>query len=219
MGEASIRRYCAMGGFAFVVLGLIGTVLSGSPPAATDPPAEILEYFKDSEAAIRIASYLSVLGIFFLLFWLGNLWAILRRAEGGAPLLTVVAGLGAVLGAAGAGTSFAITSMIALRHGSITPGGAAIFYELSFTLLGASGVGVAALVLSTSLIVLRTSVFPRWIGAGGIVLTVAWLVAARAIATDREFIGVFGLISFVLWSIWILAISVMMLRSPEPATA
>jgi hypothetical protein len=219
MGDASVRRYCAMGGFAFVVLGLIGTAIAGSPPAANDPPREILEYFKDSEAAIRLASYLSVLGIFFLLFWLGNLWATLRRAEGGAPLLTVVAGLGAVLGAAGAGTSFAVTSMIALRHGSIGEGGAAVFYELSFTLLGASGVGVAALVLATSLIVLQTSVFPRWIGGGGLVITVAWLIAASAIATDKEFVGLFGLISFVLWAIWILAISVVMLRDPEPAAA
>ena len=219
MGEANVRRYCAMGGFAFVVLGLISTAISGSPPAANDPPREILEYFQDSEGAIRLASYLSVLGIFFLLFWLGNLWATLRRAEGGAPLLTVVAGLGAVLGAAGAGTSFAVTSMIALRTGSIGDTGAAVFYVLSFTLLGAAGVGIAALVLSTSLIVLRTSVFPRWIGAFGLVLTVAWLVAAAAIATDKEFVGLFGLISFVLWAIWILAISVVMLRGPEPAAA
>jgi hypothetical protein len=219
MGEASVRRYCAMGGFAFVVLGLIGTAISGSPPAATDPPREILDYFQDSEGALRVASYLSVLGIFFLLFWLGNLWATLRRAEGGAPLLTVVAGLGAVLGAAGAGVSFAVTSMVALRNQSIGPGGAAVFYELSFTLLGASGVGIAALVLATSLIVLRTTVFPRWIGAYGIVLTIAWLIAAGAIATDKDFIGIFGLISFVLWAIWILAISVVMLRGPEPAAA
>ena len=131
----------------------------------------------------------------------------------------MVAGLGAVLGAAGAGTSFAVTTMIALRTGSIGDTGAAVFYVLSFTLLGAAGVGIAALVLSTSLIVLRTSVFPRWIGAFGLVLTVAWLVAAAAIATDKEFVGLFGLISFVLWAIWILAISVVMLRGPEPAVA
>ena len=111
--------------------------------------------------------------------------------------------------------------MIALRTGSIGDTGAAVFYVLSFTLLGAAGVGIAALVLSTSLIVLRTSVFPRWIGAFGLVLAVAWLVAAAAIATDKEFVGLFGLISFVLWAIWILAISVVMLAarnrpSPEP---
>lgn len=217
MSDARVGRYCAMGGFVFVVLGLVGTLISGSPPAPTDSAREILEYFDDNQSAIRIANYLAVLGIFFLLFWLGGLWALLRRAEGGAPLLTVVAGLGAVLGAAGAGTSFAVTSLIALRHDSIGPGGAEVFYALSFTLFGISGVGIAALVIATSVITLRTGIFPSWVGWGGMVLGVLWLVAALAIATDRDFIGIFGLVSFVLWSVWILVLSVLMLRTQELA--
>jgi len=219
MGESSVRRYCAMGGFAFVVLGIVATAISGSPPSTTDRPGEILEYFHDHHSAIRVAQYLSALSLFFLLFWLGSLWSTLRRAEGGAPLLTVVAGLGAVLGAAGAGTSFAVTGMIALRSNRLGGAGAHVFYELSFTLLGVAGAGIAALVLATSLVVVRTSVFPRWIGYLGLLLTAAWLVAALAIATDTEFIGFFGLASFVVWSIWILAISVVMVRAPEPAAA
>lgn len=219
MNDAKIQRYCAMGGIAFVVLGGIGTAISGSPPSPGDPAGEILDYFKDHDSAIKIASYLSVLATFALLFWVGALWATLRRAEGGSPRLTVVAGLGAAVGGASAGVSFAVSSVIALRVDSLGPGGAKFFYGFSLTLLGAAGVGIAALVLATSIISLRSGVFPSWVTWGGMVLGVLWLVAASAIATDRDFVGILGLVSFVLWCVWIVAISVLMLREGEPATA
>jgi hypothetical protein len=212
METSAWQRYGAMGGFWFVVLAVVGTVAAGAPPSTTDSAAEILEYYEDSSGGIRAGAYLGVLAMLGLLFWVGSLWSTLRRAEGGAPRLTVVAGLGAAIGATCAGISFAIQSATALRADEIGAAGAKFFHVLGVTVISAGGAGIAALVLATSIISLRTKLFPAWLTGGGLLLGVLWLVAALAIATDRDAVGAFGFVCFILWSIWIISISVMMLR-------
>ena len=220
MDTAAWQRYCAMGGIFFVVLAVVGTLVMGSPPSPTDTPREILEYYRDNEGGIGVGSYLNVLAVLGLVFWLGALWTTLRRAEGGAPRLTVVAGLGAAISGACAMVSQGINAANALRADELGPEGAKFFYTLSLTVIAAGAGGIAALVLATSIVSIRSGVFPTWVGWGGVLLGVIWLLAGLGVASDKDVIGIFGLIGFALWSIWIVVISVLMMRAArEPAPA
>jgi hypothetical protein len=213
--DAKWERFGAIGGFVFVVLALVGALVAGAPPQTSDSAHKIAKYFSDHDRAIRTGSFLSVIGTLFLLWWVGSLWTRLRRAEGGAPRLTVVAALGTVLGAAGALASFATTSAIDFRLAQLGPNGAKVFYTLSVTALSAGAVGLAALVLATSVITIRTRVFPVWVAYGGYALGLLWLVAVLGVASER---GVFfGLLfaAFLVWLAWIAVLSVLMLRAGE----
>ncbi len=218
MGDGQWQRYGAFGGIVFVVLAVVSSFIAGQPPESTDRGVEILEYLDDNDGAIRVGAYLSALAIFPLLWWAGSLWSTLRRAEGGAPRLTVVAGLGLAVAAGGAGVSFAITSMMALRQNELGPGGAKVFYSLTFTMLGVSAAGLAALVLATSVILLRSRLYPAWVGWLGAALGVLWLVAAVNVATDNSAVSTLGFVAFLLWGAWIIVISVLMLRERESVT-
>src|SRR5436853_3592514 len=97
--DARWERIAALGGFAFVVLNIIGTIPVGAPPSP-DNAADITKFFTDHTGAIEVAQVLGGIGVIGLLWWLGSLWRIMSRAEGERPRMALVAA--ASLGVAGA---------------------------------------------------------------------------------------------------------------------
>src|SRR5438128_2705389 len=219
--DAKWERYAALGGVLFVVLALVGTFIAGEPPAADDSAKKVVEFFRDHDNAIRAAQYLSVASFVPLLFWLGSLWSRMRRAEGGHPRLAVTAGIGAAVGVSAAGVSFALVSAIALslHEKTLDPGGARTLYLLSLTLLGPAAFGILTLVLATSVLSLRTRVFPTWVAALGLVDSLLWIAGALALVSTQNAFGFLGLVAFLAWAVWIVATSVLMYRGSEPGAA
>ncbi len=86
---------------------------------------------------------------------------------------------------------------------------ARFFPELSVVLLALFG-GFAAIahVLATSVVVLRTGVFPRW---------VAWL--GVAVAFVLLFVGVLGMPLMLALLLWLLVVSVLLLRGARAPAA
>src|SRR6516165_9456260 len=96
------ERYSALGGgVLFIVLVIASIVIPGSTPKSSDSPAKILKYFQDHKHSIEVAAFVGGLATLPIIWWAGSLWARMRRAEGGAPRLALIAVLGLVIGGAG----------------------------------------------------------------------------------------------------------------------
>jgi hypothetical protein len=212
-----LERCAPLGGVVFVVLVLVGSLLAGTPPKLTDNPDKVFRFFRDHHNDIRHGQFLVGVGTIGLLWWLGSLWKTLSRAEGGEPRLTVTAGLGTVLGVALALASSAVLAATALRFAELGPKNVHAFYLLAMVLGGAASFGLAALVGATSVLVLRTNVFPRPLGLAGGVLAVAWVVAGIGIGSVADWVFTLGFIVFLAWLVWVLAVTALLLRKPVTA--
>jgi Domain of unknown function (DUF4386) len=213
------ERYAALGGILFVVLLFAGMAVSGSSPKTSDSAAKILKYFHDNKDGIKVGAFLSLLASVPILCWGGSLWARLRRAEGGAPRLALVAVLGLVLGGAANLASQAVSATVALELKDVGATEAKFFFVLSQTLRSATTFGNAVLVLATSVVVLRTRVFPTWLAWVGVLDGIAFLVGGYSVATTSDGINTVGFAAFIVWAIWLIATSVIMFRAKEPVPA
>ena len=90
----------ALAGIVFVVLMLVAGFLPGSPPKPSDSAAKIVKFVDRQERPAPLGRVPRRARAIVLLGWLGAVWRLLRRAEGGEPRLAVGAALGAAMAAA-----------------------------------------------------------------------------------------------------------------------
>ena len=98
MDDAKWERWAGLGGILFVILVLVSAFLPGNPPMQTDSTAKIARYFNQHRDDIRWAAYIGSVAAVPFLWWLGSVWARLRRSEGATPRLAVVAVAGGIFG-------------------------------------------------------------------------------------------------------------------------
>jgi hypothetical protein len=223
MNDSKWERWSALGGILFVILVVTSAFMPGTPPKTSDSAAKIANFISDNNDAIRWSGFVGALGTIAMFWFLGAVWRVLRRAEGGNPRLTVVAVLGAgfalVMGAVGGILLSAIG--IAGVNGSGGALNTKFLYVLSANLAVATALGIAVFVSAFSIVIVRTGVFPRALGwIGGLIALVA-VVAVASVSSTRDVFFVLGFVAFLSFALWLLIISVMMLRGTgsEPATS
>ena len=214
MDDSKVERWGAWAGIAFVVLILVTAFLPGSPPKLSDSSAKITKFFVDKADEMRIVTYVGGLATVAVLLWLGALYRVLRRAEGAAQL-SVSALAGGIIAAALTTTGGVVLGAVAILklQNGIEPAGVRFFYVLGNMLVIAAGFGVIVLIGATSLIVARTGIMPKWIAVLGLVDVLLWFVATGAVTSTKDFVFYFSLAAFGLFAIWVLSVSIMMLRS------
>ena len=213
--DAKWERWAALGGVAFVVLGLAGAFAAGAPPSLDDSGPEFAEYFDDKAGAIQASQFLTGLGVIALLWWFGSLWRRMTDAEGGRPRLAVVSAIGLAISGAMVLASGAVLSAVAMRIGDIGEG-SRFFYMLAIVLIASSGFGAAVSIAAVSILAMRTGILARWIALFGYLAAVGFVVGSIGSASDETAFGFIGLASFVVWCVFILAVSVQMWKGwPE----
>jgi len=204
------------GAAAFLLLLVTGALLVGtSTPSADAPAADIALYFREHQRGHLLNMYLACLGgFFFYPIFLATLWSALWRSEGGArgystmaliggiaflaPLLLQAVSWGtAALEAGGKGNSSVIKALMNLGN-------------LSFTL---TLFPIALLVGSTSVLGLRTQLFPRWLTLSGLVMTAIVVLGGFIVP------GLLAAPAFALFGIWMLLIGLILLRKTKATTA
>jgi hypothetical protein len=211
---AGLARLAALGGIAYVVLFVIGTILlfSGSPDTSS-APAKIIAWYSDSghRNRINIGWLLSGLGIFFFLWFLSALRRTVRRLEGDDGFLTGLTTIGGVVYAALSLAALAVTDGIrtmsddTYRH-QVFPGLIHAADDVGWVLHASGGAGAAAMIIAASLAALRARAVPTWAGWLGVVAGILSL----------------ALIAFFPWfilALWVLIVSGGMFMRGGRATA
>lgn len=202
MSTQTATRIGAIGGLVYT-LGFIPAYIVGTPEAATTGGVEA--YFDEARDFVFAHESLIVISTFGFLWFLGVLYALLRRAEGNGGALSSVALVGGVtfiaLSTAGIAAE-ALVPTTALRFGESAPGTdfASISLSFAISLYHFAQVGTAVLVAATSVLALQTGVVPKWL---------AWLGFAVALIALLHI--TFGVISGIVGLVWVALISLLML--------
>jgi hypothetical protein len=213
------ERYGLAAGIIFVILVVIGGLVGGTPPKPTDSAAKIFSYLRDSQDALKVGAYLNGLALVAFLYFLGSLWARMRRAESPTSRVSVVALAGGIslLGLAFIGN--AINAYLALYVGNLGPNGAKGSYLLAVIVLAFASFAGAVFTSATAVMILRFSFVERWLGWAGEVIAALWLIAGIGVADDNATIFTLGFITFLLWAVWLLLLAVLLLTREAPAAA
>jgi hypothetical protein len=186
MNDSRSARWAPLTGIAFVVLYVVGILLTRIPDS-NDPLEQISAYYgtdKGNRVQTIVAAYVLIAAGLLFLGFLSSLRSRLRTAEGEDGTLTSVAFAAGILFV---GLFVAGVLAIAAVPGSISFGGAEApsgdvvntFQSLGYglILIGAM-LSAAVMIFATSIVTLRTHVLPAWSAWLGFVAAIALLFAA-----------------------------------------
>jgi hypothetical protein len=207
----SAFRTAAGAGIAFVVLDVVGTFLPGAPPASDASTAKIAAYFHDHASGIKGQLFVGTLGIVALLWWFGALWRLLSRIEDERPQLAMVAAVSLAVGVVLAIVSTAIITGAAMH--AVSAETTRAMYAISLVTVAAGGIAIAVFIGASCAVLYRSSAVPRWTNYVGLLAALVFLVGGFGTVTDANAVNMLGLVAFIAWCLWILAISVVMWRT------
>lgn len=220
MDDTKWERAAGAGGILFVVMVVVSAVLPGEPPGTADPGIEIAKYFADNGDAIRVAAVLGILATVPLVWWAAAIYRRLERATGNARL-GVMTVIGVAIGAVAAGVSSVIYGSVALT-GELGAGGVAgvkFFYVLGTNLTSMVAIGTALLVGSVSAGILRTGMLPKWLGWWGALVALLSVGGSLIAVSGNDAVFGISLAAFLTFMVWLLVVSILMLRRPAEAPA
>jgi len=203
-------RSAAIAGVAFVVLTVASTFAPGAPPASDASTAKIAAYFHDHSGAIKAQLLLGALGIAALMWWFGALWRLMSRAEDERPRLAVVAAV-----------SLASSLTLAIMNGvanataaqrATNPETTHLLYTLSLVLIAAAGFGLGIFLTAAGILTYRSKLAPQWISMFGFAAAIAFVASGLGTVSDGSAVNSIGLVAFLIWCVWILAMSTIMWR-------
>jgi hypothetical protein len=202
-------RLGGIGGILYVVLFLPAYIV-GTPdsPDRTSTDQTVFDYYAEGTGAFLFFNgILTIFALFFLLWFLGGLYGVLRSAEGEVEggWLSSAALVGgivfATLSYAGVAVEIAHPATLS-RFEDFEPDPQLVFVTLALAswLYHFCQVGTSVLAAAASLLALRTGVLPTWLAYGGFVIALLALL--------HFLIPLLGALAGLLW---IAVVSVLML--------
>jgi hypothetical protein len=224
------ERYAAGAGIVAAALLAIQAVVAPIYPWYDDPPGRVVLYYAANGSAIRVQVLLTGLGGVLFLWWLGSLRVHLRRAEGDPGRLSAVA-FGSAIAAVGAASFGALALLAATRTPALGPSpqtlarmftfpaGAVLLHALRLASYTVSWFALAPMLAAIAVVSARTGAFPRWHMNASYLLTILALGTGLSVLIDTGPFapgGLFTLILFGLFLVWLGATSWLMMRALEP---
>ncbi len=217
------ERPALASGIVFAVLQIAAIVfatvflLSKLPPVGAPLTEWADALMQIPTMTVSIANYLLLLPVPFFLLFMGGLFGVLRRAEGGSAALSV-----SVLAS---GIAVAVTwpfgILIAGISSSIVADGGDLATAWALDGMAPFSLALSAfprtvLLVATSLLLLDQRLAPRWLGWLGLVLALVSLIGTGMLLVGDLFpILALGTLIFELW---VLALSVSLVRSEQTAS-
>jgi hypothetical protein len=219
-------RYAASTGIFFVVLVIVGFLVQPNPPDSDASAAEILEYVVDHDNALHVVQLIFGFALFFLLWFIGALRSCLGGAEGGRERLAATAWGGGLVAVTALMVSLGLSATAALHPADNGPEVTHAFADASALVLAVSAPAVVVFFVANALSIIRSGYLPAWLGWLGFATALFNALGIGAVFTDNGVFaadGLFGfLIGFLLFLIWFLAASILLVRrlgEAEVATA
>lgn len=220
MDERGSERSLALAGVVGVVLLAVSALIQGSLPKPDDSAAKIAKFLVDKVDEIRWAGFIGALGSIVLLGWLGAVWRLMRRAEGGEPMFAVVATGGAVFAIAVVNVSAVLLSVMAIvGPQALGASQTRTLYLLTNNLIALGAMGLGLFTGAFATVIIRSGVLPRVLGWIGALIALVFLATGGGIASTRDVFFYLGFVGFLAFSLWTLVVSVMMYRAPSRAGA
>ena len=223
VADAKGRRWDAATGIGFVVVGVVGFLLPGTPPKADDPTQKIATFVVDKRDEILASSALFLVAFALFLWFLGSLRSYLRAGEGGEGRLSAAAFGGGVAAAALVLAGICALNAVAFKLGGTDPNLVRGFFDFSSALFAISGAGFAVFFGAASCSAARSGALPPllyWFGSLIAVLNLVGLIGLFAKSGFFATGGAFGYIGPGLSFLWVLAVSVVLMqRSGVPPVA
>lgn len=207
--EGRLARWSPLSGIVFAVLFLVGSSIYDRKPSIDASDQEIVSFYADSgnQIELQVAYFALTLAAVFLVWFVGVLYANVRKAEGAESWLARVVPVSGAASVAVMLTGFIMGGMVAdigddTDAFTVDPDTTRLLEDASYTFVFETALPLAApMVLAASLVFLRTRALPRWLGWAGMVVAVSCLVG---------FLGV----PMALFLLWISAVAVSLIRRP-----
>jgi uncharacterized protein DUF4386 len=222
MSNSRLERFAAAAGLIFVVMGLAYVFLSPSmDPLA--PAAEVATVYTKNSAGALLWNFVGTLAFFFFLFFLGALYNVLCQAEGGTGWLSLIA-FGSGLGMLAIHSVETLSAYTLAWHVAQQADLAVVqaLFDLQNLAVYFWAIPMAAMLTATSIITLKTGVFPKWLGWFGLLVALGWLVDSAGIVTPQQgplslIGGLIGIVGTEL--VWIPATSLLLIRSAKETSS
>ena len=189
--------WAPLAGVGFVLVAILGFIVSGEPPEASKPAQEIADFYRDNDSSVTIGAALLGVAATLLVFFAGVLRRELRRAEGEGGTLSLIAFGGAAIFAVGAGIDGTILFALAEASDDLQPAQIQTVQAVWDNDFLPMAIGLQVLFLATGLSILRHGALPKWLGWIAVILGV---VAVTPI----------GFVAFMVGGIWILIVSIVL---------
>jgi hypothetical protein len=182
----------ALTGVVFIVLLFVGFLVGGEPPSADDPLQEIVDFYLDDKDSIIAGAFILGLSTIFLVFFANYLRTVFHGTRASATIL-----VGAAIFTVGAAFDSTLSLAMAEAADDIEPTSLQTLQALWDNDFVPLAVGIAIFLASVGVSIVRTDVFPNWLG---------WVTIAVAVVSMTP-IGFFafpfaGLLILVL-SVWL----------------
>jgi hypothetical protein len=217
--ERGTERSLALAGIVGVVLLAASALIQGSLPKPDDPVGKIAKFLVDKSDEIRWAGFVGALGSIVLLGWLGAVWRLMRRAEGGAPMFAVIAAAGAVFAVAVINVSAVLLSVMAIVGPATLGNDTRTLYLFTNNLIMLGAMGLALFTGAFATVIIRSGVLPRVLGWLGALIALVFLATGGGVASTRDVFFYLSFAGFVAFTLWTIVVSALMWRSPSnPST-
>jgi hypothetical protein len=211
MLHKQVPRPWALSGALFVILFFVGGTLGGSSPDIGASRAKLADWVSGQAPTVAdyVGGYLELLAMLALVVFIAQFWSVLRTAEGEHGPLSATVLAGGLLSAAIKISSFpaAFAALWRAKQG-VEPQLAAALLDMNNAAFVLSWAADALMVGAAAILILRTSVLPRWLGWSGAAITLI-LLASVPVASKAPPLG------FLLTILWIVATSVVLARRAE----
>jgi hypothetical protein len=188
-------------GVAFVVAAF---VVGGETPDVNDSAQKVASFYKDNDTEQIVGAILIAYATVFLVFFLGALCKALRTAEGEQAGLSVVAFGGGVIQIVGMTIFGGLTFTLADAADDLDPSAMQSLNALNSDLFLPLAVGTGVLLLASGISTLTTGALPKWLG---------WIAIVLGIAAVTPI----GFFAFLLYGLWVIAVSVVLARRAAAA--
>jgi hypothetical protein len=192
-------------GVAFIALVIVGFIVQGEPPDAGDDVQDIVNFYADEKDSIEAGVFILALGTVFFVFFANYLRTVFRETSLSATIL-----VGAAIFAVAGGIDGAILVGTAEAVDDLEPASVQTLQALWDNDFVPFAIGITVFLVSVGISILRTTVFPRWLGWIVLVLALVSVTPVGFVAFPGT-----GLLILVL-SIW-LSLRARSASAPPPA--
>ncbi len=224
MYNVAVERSAGWSGIAFIIIVIVAAFLPGSPPPPDAAPADVAAFIDAHHAMWMLAAWLTFPAIAFFLWWLIQLRAYLRlvpQIDDGLPTYMLAGG---VVAAAIVIVTATVQVVLGMRLSTDrTPQIVGMLYD-SFNALGAMiFIPSTIVVFAGSHSGRRHRSLPAGLAYFGYLATIGCAVATLSVFSTNGFMATGGigtiLIGLLPFAIWVIAVSVVLIRSPRSAPA